>query len=84
MQKPELQKPEVLEQEEVWHDQIQKREAENLMEDNAIDPEQEESQKKIVQSKDLFFAHFCFSLPKMSWNIFIQNLKKTCVTENKQ
>ena len=49
---------EVKEQEDVQDDQIQKREASDLIEDNAIDPEQEESQKKSVQSKNLFLAYF--------------------------
>ena len=62
-QEQEVEKPEVLEQDvleqgvqeqdDIKDDEIQKREAEDLMKDNAIDPEQEESQKK---SKNLFLA----------------------------
>ena len=49
---------EVKEQEDVQDDQIQKREASDLIKDNAIDPEQEESQKNIVQSKNSFLVYF--------------------------
>ena len=58
VEKPEVLEQEVKEQEDVQDDQIQKREASDLIEDNAIDPEQEESQKKIAQSKNLFLAYF--------------------------
>ena len=58
VEKPEVLEQEVKEQEDVQDDQIQKREASDLIEDNAIDPEQEESEKKIVQSKNLFLAYF--------------------------
>ena len=64
VQKSEVLEQEVQERKEVQDDQIQKREVEDLMEDNAIDPEQEESQKTIVRSKDLFIAYFNFSMPK--------------------
>ena len=56
VEKPEVLEQEVKEQEDVQDDKIQKRETSDLIEDYAIDPEQEEFQKKIVQSK-IYFLH---------------------------
>ena len=77
VEKPEVLEQEVLEQDDVQDDQIQKREAEeDLMEDNAIDPEQEESQKK---SKNLFLAYLNIKKNFLSLTNFLLNFDPTTI-----